>query len=199
MILVLVSQQERAFYETGSMDEDTHSTLNDKQKTRLLSFGYLEEGSNQGTDSNAVRIDALYRILIVPLPLPPDTMASIPDVLRSMASELESVSGKPIGRLLQDDDTPLKTLEQIKVISKYRGRHATVDSVKDAYMAIYFAAIARAIALYDVTISQHSPSKLAQFFQAYIKEHWVLDELKDVFETACLRLKRQARSTENDR
>jgi hypothetical protein len=166
------------------MDEDTHFELNDEQKTRLFSLGYAEENLDDDEDVEASRLDNLYRILKDPLPLPHDTVSAVPDVLRSMAGELVSIAGKPIRQLILGADTSLATLEQIKVYAKHKGRHVTVDTVKDTYMAVYFAAIAQALILHGVMISQHKQSDLARFFKIYEKESWMLPELKDLFKTA---------------
>ncbi len=166
------------------MDSDTHFDLNDQQKTRLFSLGYREEAKEVSEDTNETRCDLLYEIIVSPLPLPPQTVNSVPDVLKSMAGDLVSIAGKPVGQLLTEAESSLGTLEKIKVYAKYKGTHTTEEATKDAYMAVYFAAIARAFVLYGVTMSQHRPDDLVRFFRTYEKSSWVLQELKEVFSMA---------------
>ena len=163
--------------------QDFH--LNSDHRTRLLKIGLSASSSeDHDVEPNEKRTDTLYQILTSPLFLETDAKTSLPDFITGQVQDLVSISGKPMGELIQDLQTDLLTLRKIKEHSKLDGTNADSKEAQDAFMAVYFAAIASALVFHDTTISHHKDEDLSRFFDSFCKKPWVLTELRTLFQKA---------------
>ena len=163
--------------------QDLH--LDSDQRTRLLKIGLSTSSSEDyDVEPDEKRIDTLYQILTSTLPLGQDIKTSLPDVITGQVQDLVSISGKPLGELIQDPKTDLVTLRRIKEYCKQEGPHAEAKEEQDAFMAVYFATIASALVFHDTKISHHKDEDLQRFIDSFCKKTWVIKELRTLFERA---------------
>jgi hypothetical protein len=161
--------------------KDTDSLdLTDGQKTRLLhlALGPLDSGAPRSEDEE--RGDLLHDILRCSLPLREEPRAGATASYR----DLRSVVGPPIGELLQDPKTSVAVLGEIKRYAKARGSQAASAREKDVFLALYFAAIAGALAYHATRITEHSDRDLKEFFCSFAEAAWVPGHLRKLFAKA---------------
>ncbi len=163
--------------------QDLH--LDSNQRTRLLKIGLSTSSSGDyDVEPYERRTDTLYQILTSTLPLTQDIKASLPDLITGQGQDLISISGKTMGELIQDPNTDLITLRKTKEHCKQSGTDAGSKETQDAFMAVYFAAIASALVFHDTKISHHKDKDLPGFFDSFVKMPWVLEELRTLFRRA---------------
>jgi hypothetical protein len=160
--------------------QDLH--LDSDHRTRLLKIGLSTSSSKDyEVEPDEKRTDTLYQILTSTLPLAQDMKASIPDLITGQIQDLVSISGQPMGELIQDPKTDLLSLRRVKEHCKQSGTAADSKEEQDAFMAVYFAAIASALLFHDTKLSHHKDEDLCSFFDSFAKKPWVLEELRTLF------------------
>jgi hypothetical protein len=164
--------------------ESENIDLTAKQRTRLLSLGLSSEVFEGSTDLEEKKADLLYDILTRTLPVDGYIIDSLPPVLRGVSDKLHSVAGELLGDLLQNPKTDISVIEKIKDYAKESGTYNKSKAETDAFLAIYYAAIASALLFHNKRITQHSYKDLKQFFFSFTKKSWVLEELKILFKRA---------------
>ena len=177
-------------------DELQNIDLNHDQKSRLLSLGLGPRPADSVISDNEKKMDMLYDVLTRTLPVDTSVVDSLPLVVRGLSSKLESLAGRSIGDLLQDLKTDLATINKIKQYAKELGTSADSENRSDVFLAVYYATIASALLFKHKKITQHSYTDLEQFFSSFVKENWVLDEIKDLLHKAKMHCRRTARATE---
>ena len=105
----------------------------------------------------------------------------LPEILKSLSGELESVSGKSLGDILIDTNTQIPMLRAIKDHCKKIGASAKNSLEREVALVIYFAAIAHGLVYQNVKISEYSYEKLEQSFIAISEYEWVTADLKKLF------------------
>jgi hypothetical protein len=159
--------------------------LDSRQSTRLLDLGlYAPAGKDDPVHPDDLKRDLIYQILSTPLPLPKQTKESLPPIIKGQSQDLLSLSGRPVGDLLQDTNADTTVLRGIKEFAKEQGATARSKEAQDAFMAVYLGAIASGLALHGQRISQHTTHDLKNFFAAFAKKTWVLAELRPLFSRA---------------
>jgi hypothetical protein len=168
------------------MDESSRNTdLTPKQITHLLRIGIDSERSDgEGSSEEESREELLLNMLAVPLPVAPETTSSLPSALISMCQELRSVAGKPLGDLLQSQETNLRVIQMVKDFAKKLGTTTNSELEHDAALTIYYAAIAAALVFYDKRITSISCTDLKRHFAVWSEKNWVLPYIKKLFEKA---------------
>jgi len=169
------------------MAKDTDSlSLTDWQKTRLLdlALGLPDPGEPRNEDEE--RGDLLHDILRCSLPLRAGPREGSRLPATTSGQGLRSVVGPPIVELLQDPKTSVAVLKKIKQYAKARGSQAASEREKDVFLAIYFAAIAAALAFHAERITEHVEGKLAQFLHSFANVTWMPTDLADLFRKAVL-------------
>lgn len=156
-------------------------SLTSEHKTRLLSLGLSPAEDLEDVDEDERRTDILYDMLAGTLPVSPLTKDALPPLLRGQSESLSSVAGQPIGELVQNPHTDISAIRRIKDFAKESGTAATSKVESDAFLVLYYAAIANALLFHDVKISRHSWTDLAQYFHSLTETTWVLPELKGFF------------------
>ena len=151
---------------TGKTD---NLKLTDEQKTRLLGLGLEPIKPACRPDPDEERGDLLYDILRCPLP-----PANHPSGIRKgAAAGLGSALGPSLGQLLTDPKIEVPVLRRIKEYAKVRGRRAGSEAEKDAFLAVYFAAIASALTFHNERITGHSDEDLIRFFDFFARSLWM--------------------------
>lgn len=159
--------------------------LSIEQSTNLLKLA-LESNQNEKTqDKEKDRAELLLDILASKLPINPALLESLPDVLRSLSEELQSVSGLPLGKLLKNPKTKTTLLRRVKDFGKELGTSANDEIERDVALAIYFASIASALVFHNVKISEYSYKQLEQSFEKLSKEGWIPPNLTGLYKKAC--------------
>ena len=159
--------------------------LSIEQSTNLLKLA-LESNQNDKTqDKEKDRAELLLDILASKLPINPALLESLPDVLRSLSEELQSVSGLPLEKLLQNPKTKTAVLRKIKDFGKELGTSSKDELERDMALAIYYAAIAGALVFHNVKISEYSHKQLEQSFETLSKHPWIPPNLAGLYKKAC--------------
>lgn len=167
------------------MAEDTDRLdLTDRQKTRLLSLGLEPDRPAASADADEQRGDLLCDLLRCPLPAQPAEQgaSSVVGEKRSFAGG--AVMGPRLDELLLDPSTDLAVLRRVKEYAKSLGKGAESDVQKDAFLTIYFAAIAAAVVFHEGRITEHSDQDLRYFFDFFAEVTWMPITLAGLFARA---------------
>ncbi len=151
--------------------------LSDRQRTRLLSLGLESATPGNKRDPDEERGDLLCDILRCPLP-PAEPR---PGSAKSTLQAFRSVLGPSLGQLLTDPQTDITVLKQIKEYAKTLGKGAASEIERNVFLAVYFAAIAGALAFHSESITEHTRSDLSKFFTQFAAVPWMRSDLRDLF------------------
>lgn len=158
--------------------------LTAEQNERLLNLAMSPHVSGIDNDPSEAKADALFDILVSPLPVDKLILDSLPAVVRGVCRKLRSVAGHAIGDLLGDSETDIAVLKGIKEYTKQSGTCSHSEAEGDAFLALYYASIASALLFHDEKITQHSFEDLERFFSTFATKSWVPEELTSLFEKA---------------
>jgi len=158
--------------------------LNVEQSTNLLRLCLNADQQRTDETQEKNRASVLLDVLGSKLPINPALIESLPPVLRALSEELKSVSGLPLGDLLQDSRTKIAVIRKTKDFAKELGNSAKDKIERDVALAVYFAAIATALVFHDARISQYSYKKLAQSFEALAERDWIIPDLAKLYKEA---------------
>ncbi len=161
---------------------DGNLELNDGQKTRLLSLGIEPDRPAAMPDGEEQRGDLLCDILR--RPLPPDGQGEPADVAEQSCVPFRSIAGPPLRELLLDPKTDVVVLRKIKEYAKALGQKVGTEVEKDAYLAIYLAAIAAAKLFHADRITEHSNADLTRFLEFFARQPWMPTILVGLFTEA---------------
>jgi len=167
--------------------------LTEEAKARLLHLSM--EGEQPEIDNptdNSQKQDMLYDIMISSLPKGESVSDLLPCFLKGVCGRLPLVAGESFEKILQDPKADLSKIERIKIYAKQKGLAAGSEVEKEVLLAVYFAAIASAIGFQNKKITQHTTENLQCYFQSYLDEDWLLDEMKDIFQRGLSVLQEQA-------
>lgn len=158
--------------------------LNKEQSTILLKLGLESSKEYAGKKTERSRSDVLLDILASKLPTDQVIMELLPDILKSLSGELESVSGSSLRDLLLDSKTQTALIRKIKDYGRELGASAKDNIDRDVALVIYFAAIAHGLANNDIKISEYSYEKLEQSFKTLSKHDWIPTSFSKFFQAA---------------
>jgi len=170
--------------------------LNVEQSTNLLRLCLNAEQQRPDESQEENRASILLDALGSKLPVNPALFESLPPILRALSEELKSVSGLPLGDLLQDSKTKIAVIRRTKDFAKELGNSAKDEVERDVALALYFAAIAAALVFHRVRISQHSYEQLARSFKALAQHDWITPGLAALYEKARKRCARKSKGRE---
>lgn len=165
-------------------DSSKRFKLNIEQSTRLLRLGLDPNHETGEQTAERKRADLLLDLLASKLPADPALVETLPVVLRSLSEELQSVSGRLLGDLLQSSETKIALIRKIKDFAKELGISAEDEIEREVALAFYFAAIANALVYHNVKISQYSYTELEQSFKTLSGHDWVPPNLIKLFKKA---------------
>ena len=111
-------------------------------------------------------------------------VASLPEVVSRLRRELLPLNSKSLGQVLLDPATDIAVLDKIKDYSKKLVAQSKSSHEHDVGIAIYFAAIASALASQNRKISSHSYEFLEVSFAELANKRWISPELSELFQKA---------------
>lgn len=166
--------------------------LSIEQSTNLLKLALEPDQNKKKKDTEKERAELLLDTLSSRLPINPALLESLPAVLRSLSEELQSVSGLPLGKLMQNPRIKTTLLRRIKDFGKELGASANDQIERDVALAIYYAAIAGALVYHNVKISEYSYKQLEQYFVTLSKHSWIPPNLVALYKKACKHCKQKS-------
>jgi len=158
--------------------------MENAQKKRLFNLGLEAAHSLRDVDSDQVKAHYILDMLASKLPADPDIEENLPDLLRALKPKLRSVTGETIGTLLLSTDTNITDIKKIKDQAKQKGTAAKNESERDAFLAVYYAAIAYALVYHNKIISNFGSHELIQAFQYFCDQKWLTTDLIKLFRLA---------------
>ena len=166
------------------MNEDSTLGLDPGKLARLLGITLYSGRDKDREDSVESMSELLHAHLAGTLPLDTTLMDELPVLIGRLREDLARHAGKSLGDVLTDSKSDLETLKKIRRYAKRmaarkkpRARHAVA-------IAIYFAAIANALAFHDVKITTHSCESLKASFGNLANKPWMPAKLVRVFRKA---------------
>lgn len=156
--------------------------LNDGQKTRLLSLGLEPDRPGARPDGDEERGDLLCDILRRPLPA--DGQGEPAATAVQSYPIFQSVAGPPLRELLLAPETDIAVFRRIKDYAKTMGKKAGTEVEKDAFLAVYLAAIAAAKLFHSDRVTEHSDTDLARFLEFFARQPWMPTILVGLFTEA---------------
>ncbi len=164
--------------------QDGNLELNDGQKTRLLGLGLEPDRPVPVPDEDEQRGDLLCDLLRRPIPADGLAPRESPSILGQSCPPFRAVAGPPLRELLLDPKTDIAVLRRIKECAKTMGQKAGSEAEKDAFLAVYLAAIAAAGLFHSDRITEHSDADAARFFEFFARRPWMPSDLVDLFRKA---------------
>ena len=164
--------------------ESTSFGLEPEQVQRLLKIGEDTKGSDRSMNRNESKREILRRRLAVPLPLEKSQIDMLPAALSQLCHTLGLLAGESINSLVQDPATDISLILRIKQYSREFSATSESEDDREVATAIYYAAIANALAFHDSKISKFSYEKLEKAFRRLAKEKWISSELRVLFSDA---------------
>ncbi|UCE50010.1 MAG: hypothetical protein JSW47_07595 [Phycisphaerales bacterium] len=158
--------------------------LDVEQSTNLLRICLNADQRRTDGKEEKDRASVLLDVLASKLPVDPALLESLPPILRALSEDLQSVSGLPLGDLLQDSKTRMAIIRRIKDFAKELGSSVKDKIERDVALAVYFAAIASALLFHGVKISGYSYEELGQSFDTLSRHDWVPPDLSRLFKKA---------------
>jgi hypothetical protein len=158
--------------------------LSPERLARLLTMGLESACEERDHASDRPLAQMLRDMLARELPLDPATSDSLPALLKRPCEELSKAIGQTIGDLLLNPATDVAVIKAVKDYAKQLVRRLGPNSEQAPATAIYYAAIASALAFHRHKITQHSYEKLDKSFTELEQKPWVSLELKDLFNKA---------------
>jgi hypothetical protein len=158
------------------VDRESTASLRPEQLARLLAVG-AERPQGPPADKGAALGDLLARRLC----LDAAVAESLPAVLGKPCAELGRLEGRRLGEVLLDADADLAVIQALKDYAKELVRRAGAGPAHAAATAVYYAAIARALAQHGQTLTQHSREQLQEAFATLAAKPWVPPELRKLF------------------
>lgn len=118
-----------------------------------------------------------------PEPNPPKPIAELLQarLADTLCKELMPLSEKPLGEVLLDPDTDLKAVKTIKEYAKELAVRKSSEADHASAIAMYYAAIASALAFHDEKITTHSYEYLRSAFAELVEKPWLPPELATLF------------------
>jgi len=167
------------------MKSDSVQGVTARKLAQLL--GLVLDDSDEADDitmhNRAARL--LDQWLSEPLPPFPDT-ATVQRILTDEPpAEPETALGPPIGQILLDDQTDIKTIKGIKDCAKALSRRNRTEPLHAVAVTIYYAAIASALLFHGLKITSYSYEKITQSCEDLMTKPWMPQSLWDHFAKAC--------------
>jgi len=159
-----------AVSDTIMNDETKISNFSSEQKAELYSLGL---SSALASDGEEYRTHLLLDLLGAKLPIAPEQLSILPAFLHAISRDLRSTAGETLGQLLQDRDTELSTIQQIRDYTKSIGKQAKAKHHYDVSLVLYYAAIAHALIHHGKKITKFSYQDLEHSFAQLCREEWI--------------------------
>ena len=166
------------------MDEDKERDLEPGQLADLLGITFdalSNEGNNAATDANARLLDAQ---LVGILALDTSVLDNLPTVVGQLDKDIFGGGGETLGKVLTNAASDMETIKKIKRYAKAISSNRNSGAEHTVAVAVYYAAIANALAFHKAKITAHSYRLLKAEFKKLASEPWMSKELAAVFTEA---------------
>lgn len=155
-----------------------------KNLQSLFNIGRDTGKDNVKKGDNQNKNEMLHHLLRQALPLEKCQIDMLPAALGQLCHTIGLLAGETIFDLLQNPSTDISVIERIKKYGKGLSANAESKAEHDAATAIYYAAIAHALAFHDQRITKFSYKKLETSFSRLAKEKWITRDLSVLFKIA---------------
>jgi len=99
---------------------------------------------------------------------------ALPTLMGKLCQELLPLGGKPLRKVLLDEETDLRIIEKIKEYGKKLA--VREEPERSAGIAVYYAAIASALVFHEKKITRHSYRYLRDSFEV-LDKNWMPGDL----------------------
>jgi hypothetical protein len=175
-------------------EESTAHGVNPEQLQRLFNIGRDTNKCKENMSSNQRKAEMLCRSLSQTLPLDKSQMDMLPPTLSQLCHSIGLLAGETINELLCNPSTDISSIERIKRYSKELSARAESKAEHEVATAVYYAAIAHALAYHNLRITRFSYEKLEGSFTRLVKEKWIPKNLTVLFKIAGKYCKEKAKS-----
>ena len=158
------------------MDQETTYGVSPQKLAKLLNLADAHELPEADDLLNQAKAELLEGRLEAPLPPEAAGMALPPALAGSDAP--------PLGRILQDHQVDLATLESVKQYGKLTAAQEEADAEQETATAVYYAAIAAALVHHDRRITSHSFENLRRSFAVLAETPWMSPAMAGLFQQA---------------
>lgn len=167
------------------MKEDTTTFGLSPAKLRsLFNIGKETKKPHRNAGTNRDKADVLRSWLAQPLPLDKSQIEMLPAVLGRLCHTIGLLADETIATLLRDPSTDIALIERVKQYGKRSSTRAKSETEYEVATAIYYAAIAHALAFHGSRITSFSYKRLQTAFCRLTRESWISDELSILFKVA---------------
>ena len=164
--------------------ESTTFGVKPEQLQRLFNIGRDTKKPDSRMSGNRKKAELLSRRLSQTLPLDKSQIDMLPATLGHLCHTIGLLAGETIFDLLQSPSTDISLIRKIKRYGKEMSARAESKAEHEVAAAIYYAAIAHALAFHDLRISRFSYKKLETSFSRLVKEKWISKDLSVLFKIA---------------
>ena len=175
-------------------ESSTHG-LNHERLAKLWKIGQDLPEEHPNIDGDQEKAELLREQLAESLPLNKKAAQLLPSILREVCEKFKPFMGGSIKDLLTDRDTDPLVAEAIKNVYREQAESAPSERGRQVATAIYYLAIAHALANHDVRITKFPYHSLSQSFEKLARSRWITPALKQLFAEAretCLRHMKQS-------
>lgn len=153
--------------------------LRSDQLANLLSLGADPPDSRAADDRPVAEV--LAETLAGELPLDVSVSDSMPAVLGRSCDELMTHRGRTVCQFLSDPQTDVASLRTVKDYAKELVRRSPSEATRAVATALYYAAIAAALAHRGEKITLHQYATLERSFTLLAEKPYATAELKSLF------------------
>jgi len=175
-------------------EESTAHGVNPEQLRRLFRIGRDTKKPGRKMNGDQQKAEMLYRSLSQTLPLDKSQIDMLPPTLSQLCRSIGLLAGETITEFLSNPSTDISAIERIKRYSKELSDRAESKAEHEVATAIYYAAIAHALAFHGERITRFSYEKLQASFTRLVREKWIPRDLSGLFKTAGKCCKERAKS-----
>jgi hypothetical protein len=166
------------------MERDSTQGLSPHQLARLLALGAKAPAPRDASPDHRTPAQVLDGMLGHRLTLDEVGPESLPAVLGRPCEELLFDLGRTLGEVLLDPGAEAAAVGLLKDYGKALARRREPGASHAAATALYYAAIAAALAARGEKITQHSYGKLEGAFAKLAAKPWMPPALKALFDRA---------------
>jgi len=174
--------------------DSTTFGLEPEQVQRLFSIGRDVKEPDRIAGAAHQKAEMLRRRLSETLPLDKSQVEMLPAVLGDLCHAIGLLAGETIISLVKNPSTDMSLIERIKRYGKELSARAESEAEHEVATAIYYAAIANALAFHDLRITKFSYKRLEMAFSRLVKEKWIPNELCVLFKVAGKYCKQKTKS-----
>ncbi len=164
--------------------ESTTFGLSSEKMAKLFSIGAEIVRSEKESDQDQVKAELLSDRLAETLPLDRSMAKYLPAALIRLCDRLGVLAGEPIGKLIENPESDVWLIRKVKNYSKNLSECAKSEAENDTAIAIYYAAIANALAFRGRRITKFSMESLDSSFASLIDKPWMPKEFIALFRKA---------------